>query len=123
MSNALIKLSLLAQYHRLFEVPAMRLICKMLIIMISIWGTIYSFIAWFPCFPPSGFWDFTNTHGCYGYASPVPMEVYQTTVSATATNMAFDLCTWALPIHLIAEKGTDWKTKRAIIGLLSFGTM
>lgn len=48
MSNALVKLSLLTQYLRFFEVPSMRIACKGLIILISIWGSIYSFIAWFP---------------------------------------------------------------------------
>lgn len=123
MSNALVKLSLLSQYLRLFQVPAIRVACKILIVLISIWGTIYSFIAWFPCFPPSEFWSFERSSTCYGYGSSIPMHVYQTTVSATASNMAFDLVTWALPIHLLAESSVDRKTKKAVMWLLGIGTM
>lgn len=123
MSNALVKLSLLAQYLRIFENPAMRIFCKALIVLISVWGSIYSFIAWFPCFPPSGFWEFGTSPLCYGYASPDPLHVYQTTVSATASNMAFDLVTWALPIHLLADKNLERKTKKALFALLLLGTM
>lgn len=123
MSNALVKLSLLAQYLRAFQVPAMRLACKLLLVLVAVWGAIYSFIAWFPCFPPSGFWDFEHSNACYGYGSPDPMHVYQTTVSATASNMAFDVITWALPIHLLTETSTKRTTKRALILLLCLGLM
>lgn len=123
MSNALVKLSLLAQYLRVFEVPAMRLACKLFIALVSVWGAVYSFVAWFPCFPPSRFWDFKDSSACYGYGSPNPMHVYQTTVSATASNMAFDVMTWALPIHLLAETSTKRSTKRALIFLLCMGLM
>lgn len=123
MSNALVKLSLLAQYLRVFELPAMRMSCKALIVLISVWGSIYSFIAWFPCFPPSGFWEFESTALCYGYASPDPFHTYRTVVSATASNMAFDILTWALPIHLLADKHLERKTKRALLSLLLLGTM
>lgn len=123
MSNTLVKLSLLAQYLRVFEVPAMRRACKVLIGLVSLWGSIYTFVAWFPCFPPSGFWDYGVQSACYGYASPDPIHVYQTTVSATASNMAFDIITWALPIHLLADKGLARASKRALIGLLFLGTM
>lgn len=60
---------------------------------------------------------------CYGYASPNPMHVYQTTVSATASNMAFDILTWALPIHLLHEKLTTSKTRKALRWLLFLGVM
>lgn len=123
MSNALVKLSLLAQYVRVFEIPAMRLTCKILILMISLWGSIYSFIAWFPCFPPSKFWNFAGDATCYGYGSPNPQHVYQTTVSATGSNMAFDIITWALPIHLLVRKGTERKTKMSLLILLLLGLM
>lgn len=123
MSNALVKLSLLAQYLRVFERPAMRSACKALLGVIAVWSAIYSFIAWFPCFPPSGFWEFGSGYLCYGYASPNPLHVYQTTVSATASNMAFDILTWALPIHLLADKNVERKTKRALLSLLLLGTM
>lgn len=123
MSNALVKLSLLAQYLRIMEVPAMRLACKMLIVIISIWGASYSFLAWFPCFPPSAFWDFQDDAICYGYGSANSLHVYQTTVSATGSNMAFDLITWALPVHLLAEKSTHPKTKKALGCLLFLGVL
>lgn len=123
MSNALVKLSLLAQYLRVFRFPAMRLTCKLFIALVLVWGAIYSFIAWFPCFPPSRFWDFKRPSICYGYGSPDPMRVYQTTVSATASNMAFDIVTWALPIHLLADTATERTTKRALVCLLCLGIM
>lgn len=123
MSNALVKLSLVAQYLRIFDIPVMRHICKVLILLISVWGSVYSFIAWFPCFPPSEFWNFTGDPTCYGYGSSDPSHVYQTTVSATASNMGFDVVTWALPIHLLVRKGTERKTKISLVLLLLLGLM
>lgn len=123
MSNALVKLSLLAQYLRVFELPIMRLTCKVLICLVAIWGLIYSFIAWVPCFPPSEFWNFTDHSTCYGYGSSDPRHVYQTTVSATGSNMAFDIITWALPIHLLANKSIERNTKRSLVSLLCLGLM
>lgn len=123
MSNALVKLSLLAQYLRAFDVPAMRLACKVLIGLVSAWGATCSFIAWFPCFPPSGFWEFEDTSSCYAYASPEPLAKYETAVTVNASNMAFDIITWALPIHLLAQASTSHKTKKALIVLLCLGTL
>lgn len=48
-NTAVIKLSLLTQYMRIFKGGMMRWICKSLIIIIGLWGFTYGFMAWFPC--------------------------------------------------------------------------
>jgi hypothetical protein len=68
MSTALIKLSLLFQYLRAVDSGRIRIFCIALIVIISIWGFIYSFMAWFPCFPIRAYWDWTLTSAkCYAY--------------------------------------------------------
>lgn len=48
-NTAVIKLSLLLQYLRIFKAGTMRWVCVSLFVLISLWGLTYSFMAWFPC--------------------------------------------------------------------------
>ena len=70
MSTALIKLSLLFQYLRMFERGLTRTLCIGMIVIISCWGIAYSIMAWFPCFPIQAYWDWSITNAkCYAYGS------------------------------------------------------
>lgn len=50
-TTAFIKVSLLFQYLRIFRNGIRRTICIMLFATICVWGMVYSFISWVPCFP------------------------------------------------------------------------
>lgn len=75
MALALVKLSLLFQYLRLLEInpdmkqPKTRIAIVVLIIATSIWGLVYSILAWVPCIPIDGHWNFSESATRYGYGS------------------------------------------------------
>ncbi len=66
----MIKLSLLLQYLRIYERGRMRIFCRAMIGIISIWGLVFSFMAWFPCFPVRAYWDWEITEAtCYAWGT------------------------------------------------------
>lgn len=68
-TTALIKISLLLQYLRLFRDGLRRQVCYFLIGVVTLWGMAFMFMAWVPCFPISGFWNrqMVPTPKCYGF--------------------------------------------------------
>ncbi|KAL0941911.1 uncharacterized protein CTRU02_204674 [Colletotrichum truncatum] len=125
MSNALVKLSLLFQYMRVFEdrMPRLRIVTIGLIIVVSIWGLVFSFIAWFPCFPPYQFYRLGSESHCYGYGSTNPLEVYYVVVASNGTNMALDFIILLLPIPLLFSRETERPTKIGLLVLLCIGIL
>lgn len=75
MALALVKLSLLFQYLRLLDEnpetkqPRTKITIIFLIVITSIWGVVYSILAWVPCIPVEGHWHFDETATRYGYGS------------------------------------------------------
>lgn len=75
MALALVKLSLLFQYLRLLDEnpdqkhPRTRVAIICLIAVTSIWGIVYSVLAWVPCIPVEGHWHFDESAVRYGYGS------------------------------------------------------
>ncbi|KAK3939409.1 hypothetical protein QBC46DRAFT_342628 [Diplogelasinospora grovesii] len=125
-STAFIKLSLLFQYLRIFEHGTiLRRICTTLIIIIALWGTAYAFMAWFPCFPVSGFWMVSRTAKCYAFGASIPNpDAFAATFeSHTATNMVFDIMVLAIPIPLYFEQGTPSKARVNLVVLFSMGCL
>lgn len=124
-SNALVKLSILLQYLRLFKdrMRNLRVATTVLIIIVSMWGFAFSFMAWFPCFPVQQFYRLGSELSCYGYGSTNSMEVYNVVVSSNATNMALDFIILVLPIPLLFSDDTIRKTKLGLMGLLVIGVL
>ncbi|KAI0130455.1 hypothetical protein BJ170DRAFT_315599 [Xylariales sp. AK1849] len=122
MCTALVKLALLLQYLRIFKDRPTRWLCIGLIIVTSLWGTAYSFMAWFPCFPVSAYWDWTITaRTCYAYGSLYPTAFYATYSSASAINMLLDVIIMLIPVPLYFRKNTDNRTRLGLVGLLLMG--
>lgn len=75
MALALVKLSLLFQYLRVLnedpdaEQPKTRIAIIFLIVATSVWGVVYSILAWVPCIPVEGHWNFDESATRYGYGS------------------------------------------------------
>ncbi|ETS82044.1 hypothetical protein PFICI_07046 [Pestalotiopsis fici W106-1] len=92
-------------------------------VITGLWGTAYSFMAFFPCFPPSAYWDlsFDKEGLCYGYGALTPDEFYATYSSASYSNMFLDIIILAIPIHLYFKPGTDTRSKLGLLGVLTMG--
>lgn len=112
------KLCLLSQYLRIFKPGTRsRLICWIGLVVAALWGIAFSFCALFPCFPVSGFWEWTSPAHCYGFGSKVPSEIAGTFAGHTGSNVVLDAMVLAIPVPLFFRNTTAWK-QRLGIGLL-----
>jgi predicted small integral membrane protein len=129
MSTALIKISLLLQYMRLYR-RGTRLfnVCGGLAVFVSLWGIAYSIIAWVPCVPISDYWTVIYEQDisalrCYGYGSQYVEPFKATYESHAAVNMLLDLVVMGLPIPLYFEPGAQGRTKMGLMGIILMGSL
>ncbi|CAN8098389.1 unnamed protein product [Discula destructiva] len=125
-SAALIKLAILLQFLRVFETKSRpRTAIKTMITITALWGLAFSFISWFPAFPPSAFWK-TNDRTAirYGVASLDINSFTGTLITLNATNMVLDVIValLAVPIpYCQKSRNVSWKSRISLIGLLILG--
>ncbi|KAH6844493.1 hypothetical protein B0I37DRAFT_164409 [Chaetomium sp. MPI-CAGE-AT-0009] len=129
MSTALIKVSLLLQYMRLYQRGSiLHNTCRALVLFIALWGVAYSILAWVPCVPVSDYWtviyeqDISELR-CYGYGSQHVGVLTATYESHAAVNMLLDLVVMALPIPIYFEQGARGKTRMGLVGIIAMGTI
>lgn len=123
-TTALIKVSLLLQYLRLFRNGILRKICLILLILVSLWGSAFIFMAWFPCFPVSGFWNRSQGNvKCYGFGFGSVNGAYITFVSFAATNMFFDTIIFLIPMAEYLKPSLHRKQILALTGLFTLGSV
>ncbi|KAI1855262.1 hypothetical protein JX266_000127 [Neoarthrinium moseri] len=123
MSTALIKMSLLFQYLRIFDRGKTRILCIALLCFIGLWGLAYSALAWFPCSPVSGYWDWLSGPQCWAFASLDGPEFYATYASHAVLNMVLDFIVLATPMPLYFRDTTSTATRRRLLMLLGAGTL
>ncbi|KAK3988763.1 hypothetical protein QBC44DRAFT_397737 [Cladorrhinum sp. PSN332] len=128
-STALIKISLLLQYMRLYpRGTLLHWTCRYLLILIAAWGLAYSAIAWVPCSPVRDYWLIsfdtdTSVVKCYGYGSQNVAIFKATYESHAAINMLFDILVMLLPIPLYFNKDAPVQTKRGLVGIVVMGSL
>jgi hypothetical protein len=123
MSTALIKVSLLFQYLRIFDKGNMRLVCIFLLVFVGLWGTAYTLLAWFPCNPIWGYWTWATSNTCWAYGSIRPAEFYATYTSHAVLNMLLDFFVLAIPVPLYFRHDTMKSARMRLLALLSMGTV
>lgn len=122
-STTFVKLSLLFQYLRIYEHgTAYRYFCVFLIGLIGLWGSLFSFMAWVPCFPVSHYWEELDARykNCYGFGISTDRTTF---VIHTAMNMLFDFHVLAIPLPLYFKGGTPLKTRIGMTALLLLGVL
>ena len=129
MSTALIKVSLLLQYLRLYQRGSrLHTPCRVLILFVALWGIAYSILAWVPCVPVSDYWtviyeqDISELR-CYGYGSQHVGLFTATYESHAAVNMLLDLVVMAVPIPIYFEQGARGRTRLGLVGIIAMGTV
>lgn len=127
ISTTFIKLALLFQYLRLLEKGSKsRIITIVAIVVVSIWGFSFSFLAWVPCIPVRAYWTWyilESEATRYGYGSHDPTVLVATYLSNAATNMVLDMITFAIPIPLWLDRSIQRNTRMALSGLFVLGAM
>ncbi|KAK8049016.1 hypothetical protein PG994_010746 [Apiospora phragmitis] len=123
-STAFIKLALLLQYLRVYEKGSlMHRACMATLALTALWGLVYSFISWFPCFPVNNVWELKPDAKCYGYGSSRPSEFSATYESHTAINMILDVIVLIIPMPLLFKEGTGPAQRLRIAALLFMGNI
>lgn len=122
-TTALIKISLLLQYLRLFRKGTLRWISIGLLVIVASWGLAFSFLAWFPCLPVSGFWHRTANSKCYGFGYRTADEAKMTLFTFAGTNMFFDIVIFMIPLTEYFRPGLRKKQILAMTGLFAMGSL
>ncbi|KAH7398178.1 hypothetical protein BKA66DRAFT_407290 [Pyrenochaeta sp. MPI-SDFR-AT-0127] len=124
-TTALIKVSLLCQYLRIFREGLRRKVCFILLASIVLWGLAFSFMAWVPCFPVSGYWNRMQVPPpkCYGFGYRTIHEAKTIILAFAGTNMFFDIAVFAVPLTEYFRPGLMRKQILAMTGLFSLGSM
>jgi hypothetical protein len=120
-----IKLSLLFQYLRLFREGYRRTMTLVLLAVVILWGSAFTFMAWFPCFPVSGFW---NKHmippaKCYGFGYRTIKEAKDTLFAFSGSNMFLDLAIFLVPLTVYFKPDLKRKQVLAMTALFVLGSM
>jgi hypothetical protein len=121
--TAIIKMSLLLQYLRIFRAGRMRWTCIVLLVVISLWGLAYSILAWVPCMPVPAFWnrlDYPNAK-CWGFGFSNIDDFVALFESHTAMNMTFDLVVFVTPMILFKKPNLKKKNIFAIVSIFVLG--
>ena len=125
VSVTLIKLALLFQYLRVFEVGSRtRVFCKFMIAVTTAWGAAFIMLRWIPCFPVAAYWDYSIQGArCWGYNSRDPRSFMRVFVGQATSTAVLDLIVFAIPIQLGFRTDTQRNTKLCLLGLLVLGSM
>jgi hypothetical protein len=119
--TAVVKVSLLLQFLRIFKAGAMRLTCIVLLVIVSLWGIAFSFVGWFPCFPVRGAWDRTSGAKCYGFGLNTVDEFVMMFRIHSASNMVLDIAIFLTPMVIFKTPRLKVKNLLAMAGVFAFG--
>ena len=125
MTTACIKLSLLFQYLRLFREGYRRTTSIVLLVLVILWGGTFIFMAWFPCFPVSGFWNkqMIPPAKCYGFGYWTVKEVKETLLAFAGSNMTLDVAIFLLPLTEYFRPNLKRKQVLAMTSLFALCSM
>ncbi|KAL5120583.1 hypothetical protein ACEQ8H_001602 [Pleosporales sp. CAS-2024a] len=117
----LVKLSLLCQYLRIFRAGTMRWVCYILLGIVTLWGSAFLFIAWFPCFPVRGTWDRTVTAKCYGFGMGNIQDFIMAFRIQSSSNMVLDILIFLTPMVIFRTPTLKTRNKIAMMGVFMGG--
>jgi hypothetical protein len=119
--TAVVKVSLLLQFLRIFKAGAMRWVCIVLLVIVTLWGIAFSFVGWFPCFPVRGAWDRQINAKCYGFGLRTVEEFVMMFRIHSATNMVLDVAIFLTPMVIFRTPRLKVKNLLAMTGIFAFG--
>jgi hypothetical protein len=123
MQTAVVKVSLLLQFLRIFKAGAMRWICLTLLTIVTLWGLAFAFVGWFPCFPVRGAWERQIGAKCYGFGLGDVQEFIMMFKIHSASNMVLDVLIFMTPMIIFRTPTLKIKNLLAMAGVFAFGGM
>ncbi|KAG9193742.1 hypothetical protein G6011_03777 [Alternaria panax] len=130
-STALIKLSILIQYLRLFAEAApstghaqyrlARRITWAMIVICSMWGLTFFCLALFPCHPIAKNWRPTLEGTCIGWGSKSPRDFFHMYLGHAVSNCLLDILVLLVPIPFVTTLRIAGKSRAGLFGLFSLG--
>lgn len=123
LSVAFTKLAILFQYLRIFQTSSTyRLVCKTLIIIVALWGCVYSVMIWVPCIPVAAYWDLSITDAkCYGFSGRQLREFMDYFVSQVVSSSVLDFIVFLLPIRLYFRPNTKGHVHLSLLCFFALG--
>ncbi|KAF2870406.1 hypothetical protein BDV95DRAFT_629553 [Massariosphaeria phaeospora] len=122
-ATTFIKLSLLFQYLRLFDMQNRRahIVAWSLIVFISLWGTTFFLLALFSCKPIAKNWNSKLPGTCVAWGSKDPDVFFASWVSHAATNMVLDMLVLMAPIPFIKRLRIGGRSRIGLVALFVMG--
>lgn len=122
-ATALIKISLLLQYLRVFERGTFTYrFTQVMLVFLSLWGFTWAFLCWGICLPdPSAYWRGTGK-GCYATGSSDVAVVVKSIEAHSGVNVVQDFIVLSIPIRLLFIKDAP-VDKKSLLGLLFMGAL
>ena len=126
LGTGLIKIAILLQLRRLVE-PASQT-CRanlVTLVVVGVWTSAFSFMAWFPCFPIRKVWSYNVKGHCYafGAAGNNSTQFIWTLIGHSGSNMALDLFILGLTMHIMWLLNSSQGLKMRLAMLLSIGVL
>ncbi|KAI8931716.1 hypothetical protein NX059_011360 [Plenodomus lindquistii] len=130
-SSALIKLSILFQFLRLFAEAAhstrtsqYRLACRLtwaLIVTSALWGVSFVCLAIFSCKPIGKYWRPEKDGKCLGWGSKEPNEFFAMFLGHSISNSVLDFLVLALPLPFFGMLRLAEKSRTGLVTLYTLG--
>ncbi|KAF4420478.1 hypothetical protein CGCF415_v008783 [Colletotrichum fructicola] len=125
MSTTFIKIAILLQYLRTFEKGSKSYtLTIVMIVLTSMWGIAFMFLAWVPCIPVRGYWDWSQpTIGRWGFGTQVAEDLIKTYEAHATSNMLLDFIIFAIPLPLYFNKEANKRSRKGVLGLFLLGSV
>ncbi|KAF6827198.1 hypothetical protein CMUS01_09113 [Colletotrichum musicola] len=125
MSTTFIKVAILLQYLRTFEKgTTCRRLSIAALIVTTMWGVAFVFLATVPCIPVRSYWDWrVESVARWGFGSQVAEELIRTYESHATSNMILDFIIFAIPLPLYFNTEANKKSRKSVLGLFLLGSV
>lgn len=122
-SATFIKLAILFQYLRLYggDHCTARIVTWTTIIVSSVWGIIFFFLALFACTPVQKNWNISMNGKCFGWGTKDPEQFFPMWAAHAASNMFLDLVVFVIPMVFLRQLAISTKSRKGLITLFCLG--
>ncbi|KAF2116991.1 hypothetical protein BDV96DRAFT_490454 [Lophiotrema nucula] len=122
-STTFIKLAILFQYLRLFDMQHSlpRRITIGMIIFVACWGITFFLLALFSCTPIEKNWNWNMPGHCVAWGSKNGNELFASFIAHSSSNMLLDVLILVLPTPFLKSLRARGKTRVGLIALFVMG--